>query len=100
MKKYCYFDGLLVIHPLISARYSSLTTSVKNSNLYSPPLKQKKHTRAEIPTAQTAPNKTYKRKITAFLGFFWIWLLARFYVIGKGRRIPGCQIEASFDVGE
>jgi len=93
MKKYCYFFGLLVIHPLISARYSSFTYSVKNSNTYSPPLKQKKHTQATIPAVQPAPDKKYKRNIAAFLSLFWLWLLARFYAGEKSRRVRIWQSE-------
>ena len=88
MKKYSYFDGLLVIHPLISARYNSFTTSVKNNNTYSPPL----HTQAVIPAVQNAPDKKYKRNIAAILGLFWLWLLARFYAAEKSRRFPGRQL--------
>jgi hypothetical protein len=95
MKKYCYFFGLLVIHPLISARYSSFTTSVKKSNTYSPPLKQAKHTQAVTPEFQTAPDKTYKGNITVLLGFFRLfWPLARFYNIGMSLRILGWQLES------
>jgi len=72
MKKYCYFDGLLVIHPLISARYSSFTTSEKNSKHSSPPLEQTKHTQTLTLAYQTAPDKTYKRSITALLSLFWL----------------------------
>jgi hypothetical protein len=93
MKKYCYFDGLLVIHPLIAAHYSSSTTSGKNINYSSPPLKQTKHTQVEAPAAQTAPDKTYKTNITALLSFLMLWLLARFYIIEMSRRIPGWQLE-------
>jgi hypothetical protein len=93
MKKYCYFFGLLVIHPLISARYSSFPYIVKNRNTYSPPLKQAKHTQALIPAYQTTPAKKYKRNIAAFLGLFWLWLLARFYIKEMSRRIPGRQLE-------
>jgi hypothetical protein len=80
MKKYCYFDGLLVIHPLISARYSSFTYSVKNSNTYSPPLKQTKHTQAVIPAVQTAPENKPN-------------LSAQFYATEKSRRISGWKSE-------
>jgi len=93
MKKYCYFDGLLVIHPLISARYSSSTTSVKNSYHSSPPLKQAKHTQAATPEFQTAPDKIYTRNIAALLGILWLWLLARFYAIEKSRRVRIWQSE-------
>jgi len=93
MKKDCYFVGLLVIHPLISARYSSFTTSKKNSNHYSPPLKQTKHTQAVTPAAQTIYNKTYKRNIAALSGHFLLWLLARFYSTEKSIRLPGWQLE-------
>jgi len=89
MKKYCYFLGLLVIHPLISARYSSFTYSVKNRNTYSPPLEQANHTQAAIPAAQTVPDKKYKRNIAALLGLLWLWALTRFYVTEKSRRIAG-----------
>ena len=97
MKKYCYFDGLLVIHPLISARCSSLTTSVKNITDHSPPLEQAKHTQAVIPAVQTAHNKTYKRNIAALLCLFWLWLLARFYITEKSRQIPSCQLDSAVD---
>jgi len=93
MKKYCYFVGLLVIHPLISARCSSFTYRVKNSNHYSPPLEQAKHTQAAIPAVQTTPDKKYKRNITALLCLFWLCLLARFYITEKSRLIPGWQLE-------
>jgi hypothetical protein len=93
MKKYCYFDGLLVIHPLISARYSSSTTSGKNSNYSSPPLEQTKHTQVVAPAAQTAPNETVKRNITALLSLFWLCLLARFCTTEKNSRVPGSQLE-------
>jgi len=92
MKKYCYFDGLLVIHPLISAHYSSSTTSAKNNNTYSPPLELTKHTQAVIPEFQTAHNKKYKRNIAALLGTFCLLLLVRFYAIEKSRRIPVWQL--------
>ena len=93
MKKYCYFFGLLVIHPLISARYSSFTTGVKNSNTYSPPLEHAKHTHAVIPTAQTAPDKKYKRNIGSLLGLFWLWLLVRFDGHEKRRRVKTWRFE-------
>jgi len=93
MKKYCYFDGLLVIHPLISAHYSSSTTSAKNNNHYSPPLELTKHTQAATPEFQTVPDKTYKRKVVSLLGLFLLWLLTRFYAIEKSRRISGWQSE-------
>ena len=93
MKKYCYFFGLLVIHPLISARYSSFTYSVKNSNTYSPPLKQKKHTQATIPAVQPAPDKKYKRNIAALLGLLWLWTLASYYADEKRRRVRIWQSE-------
>jgi len=80
MKKYCYFVGLLVIHPLIPARYSSFTTSVKNRNTYSPPLEQEKHTQAVITAVQTTPENKPN-------------LIARFYATEKSRRIPGWQLE-------
>ena len=70
MKKYCYFAGLLVIHPLIAARYSSSTTSGKNSNYSSPPLKQTKNTQTPTPEFQTTHNKKYKRNIAALLDIF------------------------------
>jgi hypothetical protein len=73
MKKYCYFDGLLVVHPLISARYSSSLYRVKNNNTSSPPLKQTKHTQTVIPKFQPTHNKTYKKNIAALLGLFWLW---------------------------
>ena len=98
MKKYSYFVGLLVFHPLISARYSSFTTSVINSNHYSLPLKHAKHTQAVIPAAQTAPDKKYKRNITVLLlCLFWLYLLARFYAIEKSHRTPGSQLESAVD---
>ena len=75
MKKYCYFDGLLVIHPLIAARYSSFTYSVKNCNHYSPPLEQAKHTQAVIPAVQTAPENKPN-------------LIARFYATEKKPQVP------------
>ena len=90
MKKYCYFVGLLVIHPLISASYSSLTLIAKD---HSPPLEQAKHTQAVIPTVQTAHDKKYKRNIAAILSLFWLWLLARFYATETSRRIPRWQLE-------
>ena len=93
MKKYAYFDGLLVVHPLISARYSSFTNSVKNSNPYSPPLEHAKHTQAVTPAYQTAPDKKYKRNITALLSLFWLWLLAGFYAGEKRRRVRIWQSE-------
>jgi hypothetical protein len=80
MKKYCYFNGLLVIHPLISSGYSSSTTSVKNSTTYSPPLKQTKHTHDVTPAAQNASENKPN-------------LIARFYVTEKSRRITGWQPE-------
>jgi len=92
MKKYCYFFGLLVIHPLISARYSSFSYSIKNCNHHYPPLEQAKHTQAVIPTVQTAHNKKYKRNIGSLLGLFCLWKLARFYAIEKSRRIPVWQL--------
>jgi len=90
MKKYCYFVGLLVIHPLISASYSSLTLIAKD---HSPPLEQAKHTQAVIPAVQTAHDKKYKRNITALLGLLWLWTLARFYSTERRRRIPEWQME-------
>jgi len=87
MKKYCYFFGLLVIHPLISVRYSSFTYSEKNSEHSSPPLELTKHTQAVTPEFQTAPDKKYKRNITALLGLLWLWTLARSYSSEKRRRI-------------
>ena len=87
MKKYCYFDGLLVIHPLISARYSSSAYSGKNSNHSSPPLEQTKHTQHTTHTFNTAPDKKYKRNITALLSFLMLWLLTRFYIIEKSHYI-------------
>ena len=93
MKKYCYFDGLLVIHPLISACYSSFPYSIKNSKHSSPPLEQTKHTQAVIPAVQTTHNKKYKRNIKVFLGIFSLWLLARFYTTEKKRRIFAWQLE-------
>jgi len=93
MKKYFYFFGLLVIHPLISARYSSFTNCVKNINTYSPPLKQKKHTQATIPEFQPAPDKTYKRNITALLGLLWLWTLASYYADEKRHRVHIWQSE-------
>jgi hypothetical protein len=89
MKKYYYFDGLLVIHPLIAARSSSFTYSEKNSKHYSSPLEQTKHTQAVIRAIQTTPDKKkYKRNIATLLGLFWLWTLARFYSAEKRRRIP------------
>jgi len=93
MKKYSYFDGLLVIHPLISARYSSSITSVKNSNTHSPPFKRKKHTQAVIPAVQNAPYKKYIRNIAAILGLLWLWLLVVFYAVEKRRRFRIWQFE-------
>jgi len=93
MKKYCYFFGLLVVHPLISARYSSFIYSAKNSNHYSPPLKQAKHTQALTPEPQTAPDKTYKRNIAVLLSLFCLWALARLYTTEKSHRISGWQLE-------
>jgi len=93
MKKYCYFDGLLVIHPLISARYNSFTYSVKNRNTYSPPLEHAKHTQTVIPEFQTAPDKIYKRNIAALLGILWLWLLAGFYAGEKRHRVRIWQSE-------
>jgi hypothetical protein len=93
MKKYCYFVGLLVIHPLISAHYSFSITSVKNRNTYSSPLKQTKHTQATTPAAQTTPDKTYKRNITALLYVFWLWLLARLYEPENSRQTFAWQLE-------
>jgi len=93
MKKYCYFFGLLVIHPLIETCSNSFVNSVKNSNHFSPPLKQKKHTQATIPAVQPAPDKTYKRDITALLGLLWLWTLARLYTTEKSHRISGWQLE-------
>jgi len=93
MKKYSYFDGLLVIHPLISARYSSFTYSEKNNKHFSPPLKQAKHIQAIIPEFQTTHNKKYKRNIATLLGLFWLWTLAKFYSTEKSRRIPRWQLE-------
>jgi len=95
MKKYCYFFGLLLIHPLISAHYSSFTTSGKNSNYYSPPLKHKKHTQTPTLEFQTAPNKKYKRNITALLSLFWLCLLIRVYIIKKSLQIHNCQLEST-----
>jgi hypothetical protein len=80
MKKYCYFFGLLVLHPLISARYSSFTYSVKNSNRYSPPLNQAKHIQAVKPSVQTTPENKPN-------------LPALFYATEKNRPIPGWQLE-------
>ena len=94
MKKYCYFFGLLLIHPLIAARYSSFTYSEKNSKHPSPPLEQTKHTQAVTPAVQTAPDKKYKNNIAALLDIFWLWLLARFYAIEKSRRVPERQLES------
>jgi len=93
MKKYSYFDGLLVIHPLISARYSTFTTSAKNITDYSPPLKQTKHTQAAVPAVQTAHNKKYKRNFAALLGLFCLWLMAGFYANEKSIRLPRWQLE-------
>jgi len=97
MKKYCYFDGLLVIYPLISAHYSSFTTSVKNSNHSSPPLELTKHIQATISTGQTTHNKKYKRNIADFLGIFCLLLLARFYGTEKDRQIPSCKLDSAVD---
>lgn len=93
MKKFFYNGSLPVTHPLISANCSSFTTSVKNRNTYSPPLKQTKHTQAVTPALQTTHNKIYKRNIASLLSLFWLWLLARFYITEKSRRIPGWQLE-------
>ena len=93
MKKYCYFDGLLVIHPLIAARYSSFTTSEKNSKHPSPPLEQTKHTQAVTPVLQTAPDKKYKRNIAALLGLLWLWTLASYYADEKRHRVHIWQSE-------
>ena len=93
MKKYSYFVGLLVIHPLIAARYCSSTNSVRNSKHPSPPLEQTKHTQAVTPALQTAHNKKYKRNITALLGLFWLWLLAGFYAGENRRRVHIWQSE-------
>ena len=93
MKKYCYFFGLLVVHPLITARYCSSTNSVKNSKHSSPPLEHAKHTQAVTPEFQPAPDKTYKRNIAALLGLFCLGLLAIFYAIEKSRVMPVCQLE-------
>jgi hypothetical protein len=77
MKKYCYFVGLLVIHPLISASCSSLTLIAKD---HSPPLEQAKHTQAVIPAIQSTPENKPN-------------LSARFYATEKTRRISGWQLE-------
>jgi len=89
MRRY-YYGGLRVIHPLISTSCSSLTLIAKD---HSPPLEQAKHTQAVIPAVQTTHNKKYKKNITALLGLFWLWLLARFYTAEKNRRLPGWQLE-------
>jgi len=80
MKKYSYFVGLLVIHPLISARYISFTTSVKNIKDYSPPLEQAKHTQAVMPAIQSTPENKPN-------------LIAGLYATEKSRHIPIWQLE-------
>jgi hypothetical protein len=80
MKKFHFYGGLLVIHPLISTNSSSLTISVKNSKDHSPPIEHAKHTQAVISAVQTAPENKPNLK-------------ARFYAPEKRRRIPEWRLE-------
>jgi hypothetical protein len=100
MKKYRCYGGLLLILLLISASCSSLTLNIKDQ---SPATKKANHTQAVILALQTTPDKKsspllrflkkYIRNIIGLLGLLWLWLLARFYITEKSRRVPGWKLE-------
>jgi len=90
-----YYSGLL-----ISTNCRSLTLITKD---HSPPLEQAKHTQAVTPAVQSTSDKKsnqlfrllkkYRSKIIALLSLFWLWLLARFYITERSRRISRWKLE-------
>jgi len=67
MKKYRFSGGLFVTLPLITTSCGYLTNNVKNTNDYSPPLEQAKHSQAQLFAIQSIPNEKYKIKISGLL---------------------------------
>jgi len=100
MKKYSFYGGLLIILLLISTGCSSSKLIAKNQ---SPSVERASHTQAVISAAQATLNKKYrplfqipkkyKSKIIALLGLLWLWLLTKFYITEKNRRIPRWRLE-------
>jgi len=94
MKKYRFYGGLFVPLLFITTSCSYLTNNVKNTNNYSPPLEQAKHTQAQLLAIHTTPYKKSSPLLrSGLLGLLWLWTLARFYAAEKRRRISAWHLD-------
>ena len=94
MKKHHFYGGLFVTPLPITTSCGYLTSNVKNTNDYSPPLEQAKHAQAQLLAIQTTPDKKSSQLLrSGLLGLLWLWTLARSYSSEKRRWIPAWKLE-------
>jgi len=100
MNRRCCLSGILICLSLIFTNCSSLTLNIKDNP---PSNKQLTNQQAVLAAPKNIPEsksgkfflfvQRWKRQILVLLGLLWLWLLARFYVIEKRRRIPEWQLD-------